>query len=279
MAAPCSSISLLSSGNTDDNGHGTFVTSEIIGGVPGIGLVGVAPAANAIEVKVLNAAGSGSTTDIAQGIITAVNMGAQVLYLSLGPVGTSMQNAAFYQGLASAVNYAASKNAIVVFAGGNSTQALNGGYYVSGFTDAALSHMFFMGSTNASKQLSSFSNIPGAGGFISTSGKFVPYDSMWMMADGENIWGASNYSSAQYGYDYITQMSGTSMAAPQGAGAAGLLASRWPFLLAQGTIPAILEITATDLGGKGADVVYGDGFLNVAQAMQPVGTLLRSGQR
>ena len=239
-------------GNTDDNGHGTFVTSELIGGLPSIGLVGVAPAANAIEVKALNAQGWGATADIAQGIITAVNMGAQVLNLSVGPVGhTRNRNAAFYQGLASAINYAASKNAIVVMAGGNSAQFLVSGLYMTGFTDAALSHMFFMGSTNASKQLSSFSNVPGSAGFISSSGKYYAYDSMWMMADGENIWGASNYTSAGVGYNYITQMSGTSMATPQGAGAAGLLASRWPFLLAQGTIPAILESTATDLGAKG----------------------------
>jgi subtilisin family serine protease len=250
---------------TDDNGHGTFTTSQIIGSVPSIGLVGVAPAANAIAVKVLNAQGSGSVADVASGITYAVNHGAQVLNLSMTFVPTA--------DLVKAINYAASKNAVVVFAGGNSSQAFLNGARVSGFTDAAIKRMFFMGSTNASLQLSRFSNTPGKGGFVSTSNSFYGFSTRWLMADGENIWGASNYHTAQNGYSYITQMSGTSMSAPQGAGAAGLLAARWPFLLGNGNIPQILLQTGQDLGAKGVDTVYGEGFLRVDQAFQPVGQL------
>ena len=117
---------------TDDNGHGTFVASEIIGSVPSAGFVGVAPGGNVISVKVLNAAGSGSYNDVASGIITAVNRGAQVLNLSLGPF---VQNPA----MIAAINYAASRNAYVVFAGGNSTQALNNGVNITGLTDSVRS--------------------------------------------------------------------------------------------------------------------------------------------
>ncbi|MFO1187758.1 MAG: S8 family serine peptidase [Alphaproteobacteria bacterium] len=269
---PCSA-SALKSGNIDDNGHGTFVTSEIIGGVPAIGLVGVAPAANAIEVKVLNAAGSGTSSGVAQGIIRAANAGAQVLNLSLGPSGTPAQQAAFYQSIASAVNYAATKNTVIVFAGGNNAEAFAGGAGITGFSDAAIARMIFVGSTDAAKVHSSFSNMAGTAGFTSTTGKFTPYTAMWVVADGENIWGASNFSSKQYGYGYMTQMSGTSMAAPQAAGAAGLLAARWPFLLSTGTIPAILTTSAEDLGANGVDAVYGSGFLRIDRAMQPIGTL------
>src|ERR1043166_2759600 len=68
---------------TDDNGHGTFVASEIIGSIPSAGFVGVAPAGNVIAVKVLNAQGSGNVSDVANGIVYAVNRGAQVLNLSM----------------------------------------------------------------------------------------------------------------------------------------------------------------------------------------------------
>ncbi len=271
--ASCSS-SALKSGNIDDNGHGTFVTSEIIGGIPGIGMLGIDPAANAVEIKVLNAQGTGTSTAVSTGIADAVSKGAQILNLSLGPSGTPSQQAAFYSIIASAVNAAAAKGAIIVFAGGNNSQAFADGANITGFTDTAIKHIILMGSTNAAKSLSSFSNTPGAAGFTSTTGKFYAYGTMWMMADGENIWGASNYSTKQYGYDYITQMSGTSMAAPQGAGAAGLLASKWPFLISAGTIPAILEQTATDMGVKGVDTTYGDGFINLTQAMQPASSTL-----
>jgi len=264
----------------DQNGHGTFTASEIVGGIPSIGMEGVAPAGTLIAVQVLSASGSGYSNDVANGITYAVNHGAQVLNLSLGPSGTASQQAAFYESLASAVNYAASKGAIIVFAGGNSSQAFAAGADITGFTTQAIEHMIFMGSTNASEKLSSFSNTPGSGYFISsTTGQHYAYDTMWMMADGENIWGASNYYTKQYGYTYITQMSGTSMAAPQATGAAGLLAAKWPFLLnnpgtpTAPTIPQILEMYATDLGTKGIDTTYGDGFLNVGAAMQPAGTL------
>lgn len=258
---------------TDDNGHGTFVASEIIGNVPSIGLTGVATSAKAFAVKVLNAQGSGYGSDLANGIIYAANNGAQIINLSVGPGGSASQQAAFYQSLASAINYAASKNVVLVFAGGNSTQKLAGGLNVTGFTDAALARMMFVGSTNASKAISSFSNTPGTAGFTSSTGKFYSYSSMWLVTDGENIWGASNYKDSKNGYNYMTQMSGTSMAAPQVAGAAGLLAARWPFLLTQGTIAAILERTAQDLGTKGVDTTFGSGFVRVDIAMLPIGTL------
>jgi hypothetical protein len=257
----------------DDNGHGSFVTSEIIGSVPSIGMSGVAPGAKALAIKVLDATGSGYSTTLAAGMIYAVDHGAQVLNLSVGPVGPALAQALFYQSLSIAVNYAASKNAVIVFAGGNSGQALAAGANVSGYTDAALQHMMFVGSTNGSKAISSFSNKPGSAGFISTTGKFYAYKDMWLLADGENIWGASNYSTPEYGYSYIRQMSGTSMAAPQVAGAAGLLAARWPFLLAQGTIPAILEKTAQDMGAAGIDNTYGAGFLRIDSSMNPIGAL------
>lgn len=250
---------------TDDNGHGTFVASEIIGSVPNAGLMGVAPAGNAIAIKVLNAQGSGLVSDVANGIVTAVNQGAKVLNLSMTFVPT--------QALINAINYAAAKNAVIVFAGGNSAQAFMGGGNVGGFTDAALKRMFFMGSTNAKEQLSAFSNTPGHGGFVSTSGQFYAYASRWLMADGENIWGASTYHTAELGYSYMTQMSGTSMAAPQAAGAAGLLAARWPFLLNTGQIPQILLQASQDLGAAGVDDTFGAGFLRVDLAFQPIGTL------
>jgi hypothetical protein len=257
----------------DDNGHGTFVSSQLVGNVPSVGMSGIATSGKVLAVKVLNAQGSGNSNDLNKGIRYAVDNGAQILNLSLGPSGTPSQQAAFYQSIASAVNYAASKNAVIVFAGGNSAQAFSGGANISGFTDAALARTIFVGSTNANLGLSSFSNTAGTGAFISTTNKKVNYNSMWLMADGEAVWGASNYNTPSFGYSYITQMSGTSMAAPQVAGAAGLLAARWNFLLGTGKITEILEKTAQDLGAKGVDNTYGYGFLRIDNAMQPIGTL------
>ncbi|MCE9508199.1 MAG: S8 family serine peptidase [Alphaproteobacteria bacterium] len=248
----------------DDNGHGTFVASEIAGDVRQYGLVGLAPAGTILPVKVLNAQGSGTFSDVAEGISYAADHGANVLNLSMTFIPTPE--------IVSAINGAAAKNVVIVFAGGNSSQAFLNGATVSGFTDAAIQHMIFMGSTNANLRLSSFSNRPGSGGFRSTTNKFYKFSSRWMMADGEHIIGASTYHDAD-GYTYITQMSGTSMAAPQAAGAAGLLAARWPFLLTDGTVDDILLASTQDLGTRGRDSKFGQGFLRIDKAFSPVGAL------
>lgn len=259
---------------SDGNGHGTFTASEMVGGVPAAGLEGIAPAAFLISVQVLAANGNGYTNDVSNGIIYAVNHGAQVLNLSIGPgVGSAAGQAVFYQNLASAINYAAARNVYVVFAGNNASQGFAGGANITGLTDAAIAHLMLVGSTNASGQLSSYSDTPGSGYFISTTGKHYAYSSIWLMADGENILGASNYYTPESGYAFLAQASGTSMSAPQATAAAGLLIAKWPFLAAQGTVSKILEQTATDLGAKGVDAVYGDGFINLASAFQPIGTL------
>ena len=251
---------------TDDNGHGTFVASEIVGSVPAVGFVGVAPGGSVISIKALNAAGAGTAANVAQGIINAADEGARILNLSLGPLSQSAP-------LISAINYAASKGALIVFAGGNTGTAFNANAKISGLTDQAIQSLIFMGSTNSAQQLSSFSTTPGAGGFVSTSGTFYSFQSRWMVADGENIWGASNYHDQQNGYDYITQASGTSMTVPQASGSAGLLLQRWPFLTGP-QVAAILLGSAQHLGDGGVNASYGEGFLNVYDAfITPVGAL------
>ncbi|MBI3420247.1 MAG: S8 family serine peptidase [Proteobacteria bacterium] len=248
---------------TDDNGHGTFVTSEIIGNVPGK-FYGVAPQGKAIEVKALNSQGSGLVSDVARGITYAVSKGAQVLNLSMTFIPTS--------DLIGAINAAAAKGVIIVFAGGNDGAAFQKGAKVKGLTDKAIQNLILMGSTNAYKNISYFSTKPGTGGFTSSTGKFYSYASRWMMADGEALYGASNYHD-DAGYHYLTMMSGTSMAAPQAAGAAGLVAARWPFLITNGTVASVLLASTQDLGAAGVDATYGSGFMRVDQAFQPVGGL------
>lgn len=275
--------------NTDQNGHGTFTASQIVGAIPnfdgnGNGISGVAAGGTVIGVQVLNAQGSGLDTDVAMGIRYAVDRGAQVINLSIGPSGgTSAQQAGFYNLLASAVNYAASKNVYVVFAGGNSSKSLAGGQKITGFTDAAIQRTLFVGSTDSKLKISSFSNKPGTGSFTSTTGQSVAYKNMWVMADGgganffgitDPVYGASNSNTGSCaGYICITQKVGTSMAAPQATGAIGLLLARWPVLITSGNAGKLLAQTAKDLGTKGIDTTYGSGFINLVAAFQPVGGL------
>ncbi|MBL4613170.1 MAG: S8 family serine peptidase [Emcibacter sp.] len=65
--------------------------------------------------------------------------------------------------------------------------------------------------------------------------------------------------------------SGTSFATPHIAGAAALLMGAFPNLTGK-QVADLLFDTATDLGAIGADVIYGRGLVNLAEAFQPQGT-------
>ena len=66
--------------------------------------------------------------------------------------------------------------------------------------------------------------------------------------------------------------SGTSMAAPHVTGAIALLGQRYPNLEPE-EIVAILLKTATDKGATGVDPIYGNGVMDLEEAMQPYGEI------
>lgn len=231
----------------DDNGHGTAVASIMAGSTTSGGMMsGVAPSASILAVKALNSVGNGSFTDVNTGIRAAANAGAKVINLSLtfSPDANTI----------AAINYAASKGAYIVYAGGNSGTSMFGSPSTA-LTTAAKNQLVFAGSVGANNVKNSWSNSPGTG-----------YQSMWLMAPGESIVapGINNTNSA---------WSGTSMAAPIVSGSIALLTNTWPILGTNGTAIKLLATTATDLGAKGVDATYGNGLINLSAAFQPVGGL------
>jgi len=97
----------------DDNGHGTHVAGIAAASTNNAtGVAGVSWGARIMPVKVLNASGGGSYANTADGVIWAVDHGAQVINLSLGGTGPSAL-------LEDAINYAHIRGAVVVAAAGN----------------------------------------------------------------------------------------------------------------------------------------------------------------
>jgi subtilisin family serine protease len=96
----------------DDNGHGSHVTGIICADDNAIGMIGVAPAAKVMPVKVLNAAGSGNMKTVAMGIRWAANQGADFICMSLGTPNK-------LQEVRKAIQYAASKGVVTFCAAGN----------------------------------------------------------------------------------------------------------------------------------------------------------------
>jgi len=113
---------ILSTINSDDNGHGTLVTG-IISAVPnnGLGLAGTNWQVSVMPVKALDASGSGSSLDLAEGIVWATDHGANIINLSLGGIGFAHDAT-----LSNAISYAYNKDVVIVAAAGNDV-AITGG--------------------------------------------------------------------------------------------------------------------------------------------------------
>ncbi len=175
----------------DGNGHGTHVAGTI---------AAVAPDAKILPIRVLDDAGSGSAFDVAAGIRYAADLGAQIINLSLG--------GGYSQAIDAAIEYAKSRDALIVVAAGNESAAAPS--FPARFS-AADSHVISVGAFNSSGQLASFSNDVGNSGAIQID------------APGVGIY--STYIGGQY-----ATLSGTSMAAPHVAGLAALTISANPDL-------------------------------------------------
>ena len=124
------------------NGHGTAMASLIAG--KDSNAEGVAQAARLLDVRVADADGVSNTALVASGIVKAVDMGARVINVSLGSFGNA-------QALENAVNYALSRNVVVVAAGGN--EQMNMLAY-----PAALPGVISVGAVDANGQQAYFSN-------------------------------------------------------------------------------------------------------------------------
>jgi subtilisin family serine protease len=184
----------------DANGHGTHVAG-IVGarGGNGIGGAGVAWQARLMAIRVLDGQARGTTAAVADGIRYAVDNGARIINLSLaGPTSTP--------DLEDAVRYAGAHGVLIVAAAGNDGANLSASpTYPAAYGE---NNVLGIAATTRDGGLSSVSDYgPGAD----------------IAAPGEQILSTGLGG----GYEWRT---GTSMAAPEVAGALVLLAAARPDL-------------------------------------------------
>ncbi|GAB3409545.1 S8 family peptidase [Flindersiella endophytica] len=247
------------SGTPDDRfGHGTHVASTIAGtgAASGGRFKGVAPGAQLINGKVLDDSGFGSTSDIIAGMEWAVGQGADVVNLSLGGNGDGYGTDPMSQ----AVNrLTESTGTLFVVAAGNSGDGERT-IGAPGDADRALT----VAAANRDRTTADFS---------SRGPRY--YDRAMkpdLAAPGVDI-AAARAAGAVVGDpvdEHYSRLSGTSMATPHVAGAAAILAQRYPKAGAD-RLKALLMGSATAPLGASSVFEQGAGFLDVAKAIeQPV---------
>lgn len=181
-----------------------------------------------MPIRALDEEGNGYDSDMATGIRYAVDHGADIINMSFVGEGYS-------QYLADAINYALSKNVLVVVAAGNDS-ANTDLYY-----PASEQKVIVVSATDKEDRIASFSNT---GAAIDVS------------APGVNI-----VSTIPGGH--FKSLSGTSMAAPYVSGIAAMLKLEQPTRSRQG-LERLIKKYVDDRGPVGWDSQYGEGIVNVS---------------
>jgi subtilisin len=246
----------------DYNGHGTHVIGTIAALNNDIGVVGVAPGVQIYSIRVLDAHGSGSYSDIAIGIEQAIlgpdgvadkdgdgiiagdpdDDAAEVISMSLGG---SADDSYLHQMIQEAY-----KAGIVIVAASGNDGASSPSY------PAAYPEVIAVGASDSSDQIASWSNRQPE-----------------VSAPGVDIL-------STYPDDTYKTLSGTSMATPHVSGVVALIQAahfnKYGTTLPVGTfddmskntVRGILHVTADDLGSPGWDADYGYGIIRADLAVQ-----------
>lgn len=228
----------------DDNGHGTHVCGTVAAEDNATGVVGVAPEARLVALKVLNASGSGSfgwvmaaldwcITENRDGDATVIN----AVNCSFGAAsnpGTAVE-AAFDAAVANGI--------VCVAAAGNSGNKAGTGDKIN--WPAKYASVIAVGATDSSNRRASFSSTG---------------PDLEVMAPGTNIRSTSRTG----GY---VSYNGTSMASPHVAGLAALVAATG--VSDPAVIRQRLTSTCLELGAAGRDSLFGFGLVQAVAATAP----------
>ena len=212
-------------------GHGTHVAGLIAGCDNNIGVIGVAPRARLVAVKVLGDNGFGSIDAIIKGIEYCISEKVDIISMSLGTQydpGPQLRRV---------IQKAREAGIIIVAASGNESSFCG--------WPARYDEVIAVGAIDYKRQKASFSNIG---------------PELDVVAPGVSV--LSTYPNGKY-----ARLSGTSMATPIVAGIIALIqtyARKLGKKLGPGEIMKMLPQLTLDLGQAGPDPQYGYGMISLS---------------
>lgn len=232
-------------GDTDLVGHGTTVSGIIAGLDDASGVVGIAPHAKILPVRVLDRENRYDDAEIvADGVRWAVDNGARVINLSLGGTGTS-------PALAAAIDYAFAADVVVVACTGNASASTSTNVWYPAREPGviAVAGMERDGTTLWSGSITGKETVVTAPATQLVGAR--PDDEYW-------------------------RVQGTSFAAPMVSATAALIRSRWPTMPAGEVVNRIIK-SARDRGPAGRDARFGYGLIDPTAALSAeLPTVLRN---
>jgi len=264
---------------TDYNGHGTHVAATVAGAKNDFGGHGVAFDSNLAIFQGVSWEGSpskvmGSRAALADATRRASSMGA-----------AAMNHSWVF------INENETTRLITEFSGRQELRSFLGSDLIDAFNDASRAGMIsvFATGNDGAEDVSVLAGIPVympeyadsilAVGAVDSYGRIASFSNrcgiakdVCLVAPGVGVYAAlsSDSGRAENSFGY---MSGTSMATPHVTGAIGVVKSNFPELTGA-EISRILRDTATDLGAPGVDDVFGNGLLNLENAVAPQGTIV-----
>jgi len=212
------------------HGHGTAVASLIAGA--DAAAPGVAPGVELISIRISDESGQADSFAMAEGILAAVDSGADLINISMG---TTVDNPL----IAEAVDYAQEHNSLIVASSGNSEQS-------DATYPAAYPSVISVGAVDARGEHLNFSNY---GSFLSVTAPGYAVNAAWP------------------GNRY-TRLSGTSASAPIVTGAIAATMSNGSGVKMNAKQAAEIVMKYSDEAGiAGPDSEFGMGILNVGRIM------------
>jgi len=224
-------VNLISPGELpkDDHGHGTNVAGVVAAtGNNEMGIAGLSWKSKIMPIKALEASGQGDEINLGEGIRYAVDHDAKIIVLSVGLVRYSP----FLQEVA---NYAEQKGVLLISASGNEGREVK--------YPAAFPTVLAVGGVDSRNNVMTESNY----------GPEIDLVAPWSVF--------TTAIGGLYQYNH-----GTSMAAPQVAGAAALVLAQYPDMKPF-EVRSLLQQTAEDVGAPGWDELSGYGLLRVDRAV------------